>query len=54
LFFQQTPMGNNQDIMSYLSGVMEKLKEVQSNIMVISPTNFFFIYRIYHKLYNIT
>ncbi len=47
-------MGNYQDIMSYLSGVMEKLKEVQSKVMVISPTKYYIIYRIYHKLYNIT
>ena len=53
-FFQQTSKGNNQDKMSYLSGVMEKLKEVQSKVMVISPTNYYIIYPIYHKLYNIT
>jgi hypothetical protein len=53
-FFQQTSMGNNQDVMSYLSGVMEKLKEVQSKVMVISPTNYYIIDPIYHQLYNIT
>jgi len=53
-FFQQTSKGNNQDKMSYLSGVMEKLKEVESKVMVISPTNYYIMSPIYHQLNNIT
>jgi hypothetical protein len=40
--------------MSYLSGVMEKLKEVESKVMVISPTNYYIMSPIYHQLNNIT